>query len=800
MGCCGRSRKAKQYHAEQKWEYINLNDFKAKGCLTVFAYGYLWFSLLISVAVYTVDTFTAVNLLVLNNWTSQIKPDIDLDIAKWVFSICIILSFINLAFEQIRAWRVMRRGNIAECYLDNLAARLESTRLGKGQGYRRFLVFAELTKSKKGAEYVALFTYFSLQAWIRVLICSGPRQVINVFTIKALYVADLNPGAEDVEGSLVGFFENLSTLATEDYQKALVLAGMCFTLVVWIFSLLFMILAIFAYVFFLWHWIPRADGGLAGYCERKVNKTLVKIVSKKVNKALRQEEEKRMKDAFRTGPNDVQMIDRKATLPTLPNVGSGKADALPQMPTLPNLEAKPSMPSLERKDTMGTVSTLPAYTSRPSNTDIELNPLENHRQTPPRSRGTPAPQSGYSANASLLSNAQDMAYSNSPPGPSSLGPSAQMNRPQSPFIAPPRRPAGPSATMDHGRSQSPAPTMASSQYPLRQQTQSPYYANSTRPSNGSASVRQPGPPQYGDINMARTQSPAPYGQPPNRQPTIPNMGPGNIPRSQSPATFGQQPRQPTLPNILPEPTLPTILPEPTLPGLDFGNMARTASPSPHNDMARTASPNPFNQEPRTFTPFNPNGQTAQNTATPIAELGSNSPPRPTRSGTATQRNDSTPIAELATGSPPRPSRAATDVQPVELGSNSPPRATRSQTSPFDVFAAGDGRQSPDRSVMPNTDASSHLQNPNPKTNVISATSSTLTGFRPFTPSMTESNLSQAAAPQSQGIQRPTGLPMSHGYTGSGYGSDYFQDYRESTQSSAFDLEHYDLERQGDQRR
>lgn len=57
--------------------------------------------------------------------------------------------------------RVMKRGSVAECYLDNLAVRLESVRFGEGQGWRRFLVFAELTKSKKGAEYVALFTYFS---------------------------------------------------------------------------------------------------------------------------------------------------------------------------------------------------------------------------------------------------------------------------------------------------------------------------------------------------------------------------------------------------------------------------------------------------------------------------------------------------------------------------------------------------------------------------------------------------------------------------------------------------------------
>lgn len=112
---------------------------------------------------YAVDTFTAVNLLAFNKWSSEIQPAVSFDVTKWIFSICIILSFLNVGYEHIRAQRIMRRGAVAESYLDNLAVRLESVKMGKGKGWRRFLVFAELTKSKKGAEYIALFTYFSFQ-------------------------------------------------------------------------------------------------------------------------------------------------------------------------------------------------------------------------------------------------------------------------------------------------------------------------------------------------------------------------------------------------------------------------------------------------------------------------------------------------------------------------------------------------------------------------------------------------------------------------------------------------------------
>ncbi len=108
-------------------------------------------------------------MLIFNTWSSSITPTqlISFDLSKWIFSICIILSLINLAFEHIRARRIMKRGYVAECYLDNLAVRLESLPFGKERGWKRFLVFAALTKSKKGPEYVALFTYISFHVSAR---------------------------------------------------------------------------------------------------------------------------------------------------------------------------------------------------------------------------------------------------------------------------------------------------------------------------------------------------------------------------------------------------------------------------------------------------------------------------------------------------------------------------------------------------------------------------------------------------------------------------------------------------------
>lgn len=115
-------------------------------------------------AVYAADTFTAVNLLAFNRWSSQVQPAIPFDVSKWIFAICIIISWVLCGFEWLRAIRIMRRGGIAESYLDPLAVILQSIRVSsRGRGWRRFLVFAELTKSKKGTDYIALFVYFQFK-------------------------------------------------------------------------------------------------------------------------------------------------------------------------------------------------------------------------------------------------------------------------------------------------------------------------------------------------------------------------------------------------------------------------------------------------------------------------------------------------------------------------------------------------------------------------------------------------------------------------------------------------------------
>ncbi|KAI4121364.1 MAG: hypothetical protein LQ338_006405 [Usnochroma carphineum] len=364
MGCCGEREKLEDARAEQKWSYINLYDFTSTSCLSPLSYGILYIFLLISIAVYAVDCFTAANLLFFNRWSGQVKPVISFKIARWIFAACILFSLLLLVYRWIRALRVIRSGVVAASYLDPLAVRVQSIRPGaRGQGWRRFLVFAALTEGRKGAEYVALFTYFSFEAWMRIVFAEGPRQLLNAQTLYSVMQADLVPAgdhaAKDGHSPIAQFWSNLQILASHNKEQAAILFGMLFTLIIWLFSVISLLLACIFYVTFLWHHIPDRDGSLARYCRRKIDTRLSKIVGVKVNRALAREDKLRSREAANANGRDrPPQVKRQPTIPIIDdNDPSSKPSILTRQTTQNTFSSGPlqydaGTPVLSRQPTV----------------------------------------------------------------------------------------------------------------------------------------------------------------------------------------------------------------------------------------------------------------------------------------------------------------------------------------------------------------------------------------------------------------------------------------------------------------
>lgn len=149
------------------------------------------------------------------------------------------------------------------------------------------------------------------------MFAEGPRQVINAVTLYTVMKANLVPvgqhAANNGHTPVAQFFVNVQILADGNSQQAAILFGMLFTLIIWVFTAVSLILACLFYVIFLWHHIPSLDGTLARYCRRKVDKRLAQIVGVKINKAIERENKQFQKGSATSDPQ----LKRQPTLPIL---------------------------------------------------------------------------------------------------------------------------------------------------------------------------------------------------------------------------------------------------------------------------------------------------------------------------------------------------------------------------------------------------------------------------------------------------------------------------------------------------
>ena len=269
-------------------------------------------------------------------------------------------------------------------------------------------------------------------AWLRILFAEGPRQVINALTLYSVMQLSLIPtgknAAKDGHTPIVQFFVNVGLLADESgKEQAVILFSMLFTLVIWVITVINLMVAVVLYLVFLFHHMPSSDGGLSGYCRRKINQSMEKIVRTKVEKALRKENALRARQ----------------------EAGEGEG-AMKRQPTLPNLDqfdptSDEKPPMLSRQTTQ---ATLPEYTSRPSTAagdtmtplpDLERQPTlpdldsANFRPGPPPrvdTHASSASWTSYGSNAPLMDGAGGMGHG--PPGrmqsPGGMSPSGGYSR------------------------------------------------------------------------------------------------------------------------------------------------------------------------------------------------------------------------------------------------------------------------------------------------------------------------------------------------------------------------------------
>lgn len=421
MGCCGSGRDKKlEVLREHKFDYLNLGDFNSKLWTDAAAYIWIYMGTLISIACYAADLYTAIILLVYNGWTNSLLRSsvINFNVAKIIFCVCIILSFVLLAIDWYFAIRVIKSDGVAEAYMNMIAVRFNCIRGGNAKhdtGWKRYLVFSRLTKSRGLVDYIALFTYFAFNGWIRIIFAEGPRVVINTLTFISVTKAD-TIHQKSALGYMDKFGQNVSVLYEENMYQVFILGTMAFTTVMWILAVTRLLVASFLYMCFLWHAVGRSS--LKIYCKARIDARMSEIVLKKHNKALRLEKEQ---NAY---------LHREPTIPCLAAVKenrrivdpmSSTVNLLPRTSTnasfTPSLSREPTIPNLPELSnqsrnyipnpyqnvprpgtagTTGTIGTGTTATTESTRTDTNFSPPGNLR--PPRTDNFPSSIEPHSAN------------------------------------------------------------------------------------------------------------------------------------------------------------------------------------------------------------------------------------------------------------------------------------------------------------------------------------------------------------------------------------------------------------------
>ncbi|KAF2123886.1 hypothetical protein P153DRAFT_327583 [Dothidotthia symphoricarpi CBS 119687] len=596
MGCCGDREKGVIVAEEQKWDYINLSDFRSTSCLTPLSYVWLWILVLVSCAVYAADAFTAVNLLAYNKWSSQVQPKVSFEVAKWIFAITIIISYVFLIYRGFRTLRVMRSGSVTECYLEPIAAIWQSMRVtNRGQGWRRFLVFAELTKSKKGVNYIALFVYFQFKSALIVVVAQGPRIAINAMTLYAVMKAELLPvghHASEEHSNFEQFFLNIGVLIdTGNRQETIIYFTMLFSLVIWVFAALGLLISVLLYMFFLWHYIPRSDGSLTQYCRRKLETRLGRIVGKKMKKAIEKENQLR-KEAERRAKKKGDLGSTR-TVPTLPkldgedDISSVYTTFQQSNTTLPLYSSNP--PS--RTNTMNTTSTARTLAMQPSLPSLSERPDLPTRHDTQFSNFS---SRSYSSNAPLINEASGMGTSTpAPPMPTLTREGDYFGEPPAqPFSvmaqgrASPRPPRGPpldtSYTYDHYSTDQQLITPPYHDPQSAQSTQ-PYQEYSPFNSRAPPPLNQAYKPSPVDASPYYSHSNTPVDYAPPQLPSTLRTGTPvtSQPRGMPPPRSGTAPPRQGLPSSLQSATQRRDAPQP------FPNRGMSAS-APAQQRSATA--------------------------------------------------------------------------------------------------------------------------------------------------------------------------------------------------------------------
>ncbi|KAI9187697.1 Potassium transporter [Blastocladiella emersonii ATCC 22665] len=326
MGCCFSTAKWKREEVpDHKFDFVDIDEYKERDLWPQIAYTSVFLMTFRSVLVYMADVSTAVLIIVFNQWSLSTRPETlannknlsrFLGISsstfasivtniRWVYIGSILVSFLLLAMDAKKARRIIRSRDISFAFTHTQAYTYYCLR-----SFAHWCFFRQVRSQHKTSDQVALFVFFRLKGWKRLLFAETPRHLINA----ALLSFHVWETGKDSRGNfdMDRFVANSKATMTTQFGVFV----MAFVLTMYMINLLSTILAALVYVPLL----CRMRGNLKEYVCHLIDKRISELMKRKARRRI-QEQHKELA-IFGTTKEAAAAGGPKATLPVLTEYGN----------------------------------------------------------------------------------------------------------------------------------------------------------------------------------------------------------------------------------------------------------------------------------------------------------------------------------------------------------------------------------------------------------------------------------------------------------------------------------------------
>ena len=262
MGCgFGTPNWKRQLVVEHKFDYIDVDEFAGNDTVTRrLKYAFLYMLSFKAALVFLADIGSIIaQFNIISLPSAEVRNPLMSKITPFVYIFCLVVSLGLFLMDAAAARRIVNSRDISFTFTNTLAYRYYAFK-----NYAYFCFFEEINDLKRTKDNMALFVFFRLRHWKRLLLVEAPKAGINIYTLLATHQALTNVD-KLMDGSA---FSGL----TNNFVTILVMVGIA----LFFMSAISVLVAGIIYV----PLICEIRGNIKEYCCHKVDKRIAELIAR----------------------------------------------------------------------------------------------------------------------------------------------------------------------------------------------------------------------------------------------------------------------------------------------------------------------------------------------------------------------------------------------------------------------------------------------------------------------------------------------------------------------------------------